>query len=403
MKRITQSHNPAFWIYAFSNLLERAGYYGFRAILVLYVFETLPQIEHEDILSTIGILSSVLVFTPIIGGLIGDFVLNYKKSIVLGCILQAIGIVLIYLYSSTLVFVGLGIIVLGASLYKPNLSAQVGKMYLSKTDLLDAAFTFIYLFVNIGAFIGILALGLLAESVDYSYGFAAAALMMLASGLITLLHNEVPESQQNEVNTTGNINYKIIISAIVLLAIYWGLNELASVKKFLVMSNFEELYMDSMPKSIWQGIDFYFLAPMSIVLGILWSKFFYRRLLKFLTGFLFAALSFFVLYLIPESTQEAHLPYYITALALFAVSEIIITPLLNSIVIQYTNKAYLSTTLAVAMIPAFLFTQLIYILSVQNLMDTTPLVLTTAIISTIVVVILGAFYLNQSNQNQEIL
>ena len=91
MERITGlSHPKASFLYAFSKMFERGAYYGFRALIVLYMVEAL-ELSREDALSVYGTFTSALLFAAIIGGMLGDLALGSKKSVVLGGILQGVG------------------------------------------------------------------------------------------------------------------------------------------------------------------------------------------------------------------------------------------------------------------------------------------------------------------------
>lgn len=72
-------------------MLERASYYGFRALVVLYMVGETLKMERTEALTIYGWLIGSLVFSQIIGGLFGDLLIGNKKSIIIGGIIQAIG------------------------------------------------------------------------------------------------------------------------------------------------------------------------------------------------------------------------------------------------------------------------------------------------------------------------
>src|SRR5207244_10504604 len=74
---------------------------------------------------------------------------------------------------------GLGLIVIGTGLLKPNVSTLVGSLYESGDKRRDAGFSIFYMGINLGAFIGPLIAGYLAQRVDWHLGFACAGVGML--------------------------------------------------------------------------------------------------------------------------------------------------------------------------------------------------------------------------------
>jgi POT family proton-dependent oligopeptide transporter len=94
---------------------------------------------------------------------------------------------------TTTFYTGLGLIVLGTGLLKPNLSVIVGQLYSAEDDRRDAGFSLFYMGINLGAFIGPIITGFLAQdetfrawlrsaglnpNASWHWGFAAAGVGM---------------------------------------------------------------------------------------------------------------------------------------------------------------------------------------------------------------------------------
>ena len=62
---------------------------------------------------------------------------------------------------------GLTFIVLGTGLLKPNISVIVGQLYSDKDIRRDAGFSIFYMGINLGAFVGPLITGYLAQDVRF--------------------------------------------------------------------------------------------------------------------------------------------------------------------------------------------------------------------------------------------
>ena len=81
----------------FAELWERFSYYGMRALLTLYmVNEFFLYIKDEAVREemSIGIFAaygSLVYATPVLGGMIADKYIGFKKSIILGGVLMAVG------------------------------------------------------------------------------------------------------------------------------------------------------------------------------------------------------------------------------------------------------------------------------------------------------------------------
>ncbi|MCB0428757.1 MAG: MFS transporter, partial [Flavobacteriales bacterium] len=74
----------------FAELWERFSFYGMRALLTLYMTKELLFTDQMSFGIYAAYMSLVYV-TPVIGGFVADRILGYRKAIVLGGILMAIG------------------------------------------------------------------------------------------------------------------------------------------------------------------------------------------------------------------------------------------------------------------------------------------------------------------------
>ncbi|MFZ2189482.1 MAG: peptide MFS transporter [Candidatus Magasanikiibacteriota bacterium] len=187
---------------------ERNSYYGTRALLVLYMttylFKTNPEqvfgfVQMKGMLEYIfgvmtvqqlasqiyGIYAAVCYATPILGGLLADKYLGQRKSVFVGGIIMAIGH--LFLAVPNMFFMGLLLLVLGNGMFKPNISTQVGALYPDiKDPRRDKAFGIFYQGVNLGAIFSPLVCGTLGQKVGWSWGFAAASVVMVLSLLLYL-------------------------------------------------------------------------------------------------------------------------------------------------------------------------------------------------------------------------
>jgi POT family proton-dependent oligopeptide transporter len=200
------------WLFT-TEMWERFSYYGMRAILVLYLtnFLLLPghvesvfgyhSIKHlfEAIFNSgqpLGVqpLSSVIYgnytafvyLTPFFGGMVADRWLGQRMSVIVGGVTMAIAE--FTLMEPRLLFVGLGLLILGNGFFKPNISTQVGNLYGPGDSRIDRAYSIFYVGINVGAFFSPLVCGTLAEdpAFGYKWGFFAAGIGMVIGQLIYL-------------------------------------------------------------------------------------------------------------------------------------------------------------------------------------------------------------------------
>lgn len=74
----------------FAELWERFSFYGMRALLVLYMTKHL--LYDDDIaFGVYAAYMSLVYVTPMIGGILADKILGYRKAIILGGILMVFG------------------------------------------------------------------------------------------------------------------------------------------------------------------------------------------------------------------------------------------------------------------------------------------------------------------------
>jgi POT family proton-dependent oligopeptide transporter len=180
---IESGHPPGLFVLFFTEMWERFSYYGMRALFVLFLTSSLADggwsWDREEALKLYGLYTGLVYLTPILGGYIADKVLGYRMSIIIGALLMTLGHGSMALETEVFFYLGLGLIILGNGLFKPNISSMVGQLYTKNPVKKDAAYTIFYMGINSGAFLGILLCGYIGEKVGWSYGFGLAGIFML--------------------------------------------------------------------------------------------------------------------------------------------------------------------------------------------------------------------------------
>lgn len=358
-KIINQTHSKETFLYALSRTLERASFYGLRSLIVLYMIGEILQMENAEALKIYGWFTASFLFSKIIGAILGDLIIGNKKAVIIGGIIQALGAFSFCIPSTTGLYIGLFLVVFGGGLYTPNLISNLGKLYLNKTKLLDAGFTIFYLAVNLGAFFGVMSIGYLGEKYGWNIGFIIAGILMLLSIIPIIFSRDKKIEQTTESKASVKQRVMNIIIAFVIVGLFWAIYELGNIRVFDLQLKLSEISTLDIPKSMWTSLNSVFVLPISIFAIILWSFFYNSQFFKLTIGFIFGAISFGVLLLIPEIPSEQHTVFYILSLLFLSISEIHIAPIIHSILTRFSNPKYLAILISLAFIPTRLFSVII--------------------------------------------
>ncbi len=191
-------HPKGLWVLFGTEMWERFNFYGMRAILTLFMVNSLMMKEADSSLIYGGFLG-LCYLTPMLGGFVSDRFFGNRNCILLGGFMMAIGQMILFgsatVFGSnlelakTLLWVALTIIIFGNGFFKPNISSMVGSLYpKQEKSKLDTAFTIFYMGINLGAFLGQLICPLVGDVKDsggirdihaFKWGFLAASIAML--------------------------------------------------------------------------------------------------------------------------------------------------------------------------------------------------------------------------------
>lgn len=179
-------HPKGLFYLFFAELWERFSFYGMRALLTLYmvneIFEALVtrDLAAAAVYSSYG---SLVYASTVVGGRVSDKLLGFRKSILLGGALMALGHFVLAIENDIAFFLALAFIVVGNGFFKPNISTFVGALYKDGDQRKDSGFTIFYMGINIGGFVAPLLCGWLGREYGWHYGFGLAGIGML-TGLL---------------------------------------------------------------------------------------------------------------------------------------------------------------------------------------------------------------------------
>lgn len=323
----------------FTEMWERFSYYGMRAFLILYMVHALGfNDKHAG--SVYGTYTASAWAAAIVGGIIADRWLGQYRSVLYGGIIIALGHFTLAFHPLPFFYAGLSLIVVGTGLLKPNVSGIVGSLYEPSDTRRDAGFSLFYMGINLGAFIGPLIAGYLAQKVDWHLGFACAGIGMTAGVVQYILGRErlqpaverlerqrreahAAARQRKQTETTAGpteptfwgftkVEWKRLAAMgvfFVFAAVFWGAYEQAGS----TLNLFGDRYSNTtilgftFPSSWFVSVQAMFVILLAPAFAWLWIKL--GRLepstpTKFAIGLLFTGLSFLLL-MIPAHHLQA--------------------------------------------------------------------------------------------------
>ncbi len=192
------------YILFFAEMWERFSFYGMRGLLIFYLTQhfLFGDKEAAGIYASYG---SLVYLMPVIGGLIADRFIGFRKAVIFGAILLCIGHFGMAFEGDPAVQVGevvqrdtvylqgfyfsLAFIIMGVGFLKPSISNIVGQLYTEDDPRRDGGFTIFYMGINLGATLAALVAGYLGQTYGWAYGFGLAGVGMLA-GLITFVRGQ---------------------------------------------------------------------------------------------------------------------------------------------------------------------------------------------------------------------
>lgn len=176
----------------FTEMWERLGFYGIRAILLLFMVASAENggLGLSDTAggAVYGLYTATVYLMSLPGGWIADRLIGQRNAVFWGGVIIAAGYLTLGLpivpgldgvLKAPIFFAGLLLVAFGTGLLKPNVSAIVGQLYSPEDHRRDAGFSLFYMGINVGAFIGPIVCGFLGERVDWHLGFAFAGVGMI--------------------------------------------------------------------------------------------------------------------------------------------------------------------------------------------------------------------------------
>ena len=196
--KIIKKFPGTYWSANTMELFERLAWYGIFVPLALYLTgstETgalgFTQAQKGTLVATVV---SILYFLPVFTGAIADK-FGYKKVLIVSYIILATGYYFMGQVSSYGAIFGVFLwIALGAGLFKPVISATIGKTTDEETS--SIGFGIFYQFVNIGGFVGPFIASYL-RAISWSHAFIMSSVWIIINIFIVLFFYKEPDREKN--------------------------------------------------------------------------------------------------------------------------------------------------------------------------------------------------------------
>lgn len=372
-------HPVGLFVLFFTEMWERFSYYGMRAILVLYlVAETQSENgglgwSNGEALALYGWYTMLVYVASIPGGWIADKFLGQKKSVLVGGILLVAGHGILSVEEMWAFYSGLGLIIAGVGMLKPNISTMVGGLYKQGDIRRDKGFTIFYIGINLGAFLASLIVGYVGEKLGWHYGFGLAAIGMLAGLIQYLAGQKHLRHVGNFIGTSESVIDKeamkkpltkiekdrviVLFISFLLVIVFWGafeqagglLNIYASEKTNRMLMGWE------VPASWFQSLNAMFIIFLGTSVALFWAN---RKLkgkistslFKMIIGLIIMGTGFFFMTAAAaqyESNGSSAMYWLVLAYLFHTIGELSISPVALSYITKLAPLKYASLMMGV--------------------------------------------------------
>lgn len=329
--------------------LERFAFYGLQTFAFSYLISDAMNLYGDDANELLLTFASALLFARVFGGLIVDFLLGPKVSIIVSSALQIVGILLFMQKQLSLFYLGMFVFILGQSIFSPAILKSIGSVYSAKKNKMDGAITLSLFAINLGSFIAPRAFHYFDFADTFENGFISCIIcFLIIIGLCFLVKYPKDSPEENHLSLEfGNRTNELVFLSILGLFLYWLFETL--LNRSMLNFNYSgfrrsediSLFVSMIPS----------LIPLVgyLIFGIIWNRFKFPPLLKIVIGFAAATISI-VAALMTMANSQTDDPKFMTGfLCLNFIGEILIMPTFLSLILQYSSKKLMATYSGVAL------------------------------------------------------
>jgi len=300
--------------------------------------------------------------------------IGQRKSVFYGGILLCFGHGILAVEEMWAFYTGLGLIIAGVGMLKPNISTMVGGLYKQGDIRRDKGFTIFYIGINLGALLSSLIVGYVGEVHGWHYGFGLAGIGMLLGMLVFYYGRNHLSHVGNYLGDTANKEEKaalknplskiekdrviVLFISFLLVIIFWGAFEQAGgLMNIYAKEKTSRMFLDwgEVPATWFQSLNALFIIFLGTTVAAIWAK---RKLKGKLssslfkmclgliimgTGFLFmtaAAMEY-------ETTGASAMFWLVLAYLFHTVGELCLSPVALSYITKLAPVKYASIMMGV--------------------------------------------------------
>ncbi len=279
-------HPKGFWFIFWGELAERASFYGMKALLVLYMIDTLGYSDANSA-TVASFFTGACYILPIVGGYIADRWLGKFRTIIYFAIPYILGHIILGTFNSEIgLYVALALLAGGSGSIKPNISTLMGMMYQKqgKEHLLSQAFSWFYMAINIGAAATTTVLPFIRDSYGYGPAFMAPTILMVVSlGIFFIGKKHYPEEkiqsgprpvktpEQKQEDRTALVR---LSGLFILIVFFWSIFDQSYSTWTLFARDYMDLetFIGRIPPDAIQGLNPILIVVMTPLFAWIWSR-----------------------------------------------------------------------------------------------------------------------------------
>ncbi len=374
-------HPIGLYVLFFTEMWERFSYYGMRALLVLYMTTATIGDDRgaglgwtsKEALALYGWYTMLVYVMSIPGGMIADKLIGQKKAVLLGAIVLCLGHGVLVLTDIWAFYTGLGLVILGVGLLKPNISTMVGGLYKKGDIRRDKGFTIFYIGINLGAFLSSLIVGYVGEVYGWHYGFGLAGIGMGLGILQYVLGQKHLKHVGNFLGASKNEEEKalmnkpltkiekdrvvVLLISFILVIVFWGAFEQAGgLMNIYTMEKTDRMLLGWLvPASWFQSLNAMFIIFLGTSVAYFWAK---RKLkgkvstslFKMILGLIIMGTGFFFMTGATaqfESTGSSAMYWLVLAYLFHTIGELCLSPVALSFITKLAPVKYASIMMGV--------------------------------------------------------
>lgn len=365
---IANKHPKGLYLLFCVEMWERFSYYGMRALLVLYMVQTLMY-SAQKAGSIYGWYTGLVYLTPLLGGYLADRYFGQRRCITAGALCMICGLFLLAFGPKSLFLLSLFLMITANGFIKSNISSVLGLLYGDNNRQKDSAFTIFYMGINFGAFLSPLVCGTLAVKFGYEYGFAAAGCGMLLGLLcyklfenkllgkngLNPIQKKISSAEKPEPLTRIQIQQLTSLIILIIFTIpFWVCFEQAgsSLTLFALYATNRNFCGHIIPTGYFQALNPFFIITIAPLMSLLWERLRMRNkeptsVEKFAIALLLMTFAYIILSFAGHFAAISKIsPLWLVAgYFVMTLSELCLSPIGLSLVSKLAPKQFLSLTM----------------------------------------------------------